>query len=124
LGNFSRVSAAGRNQRAENRPRNFCRHHGQQQPTWPGQIPARRLCSRYGGEEGQRAFQCLRAGANGRPGRVDKDNLEVVLHRDYSLDDGRYANNGWLQELPDPITKIVWDNAVLVSARLRARSMS
>lgn len=44
-----------------------------------------------------------------------KDKLEVVFHRDYSVDDGRYTNNGWLQELPDPITKLVWDNAVLVS---------
>ena len=43
--------------------------------------------------------------------------LEVVLFRDAKLDDGRYANNGWLQELPDPITKIVWDNAVLLSRR-------
>lgn len=41
--------------------------------------------------------------------------LEVVLYRDYSVDDGRFANNGWLQELPDPITKITWDNAILVS---------
>ena len=46
-----------------------------------------------------------------------KDSFEVVLHRDYSLDDGRYANNGWLQEFPDPITKIVWDNAVLLSRK-------
>jgi MoCo/4Fe-4S cofactor protein with predicted Tat translocation signal len=46
-----------------------------------------------------------------------KDNLEVVLYRDAKLDDGRYANNGWLQELPDPITKIVWDNVVLVSRK-------
>jgi molybdopterin-containing oxidoreductase family iron-sulfur binding subunit len=46
-----------------------------------------------------------------------KESLEVVLHRDYSLDDGRYANNGWLQEFPDPITKITWDNAVLVSRK-------
>jgi molybdopterin-containing oxidoreductase family iron-sulfur binding subunit len=44
-----------------------------------------------------------------------KDKLEVVFHRDASVDDGRYANNGWLQELPDPITKLVWDNAVLIS---------
>ncbi|MEX2044124.1 MAG: 4Fe-4S dicluster domain-containing protein, partial [Opitutus sp.] len=29
-----------------------------------------------------------------------------------------YANNGWLQELPDPITKIAWDNAILISPRL------
>jgi molybdopterin-containing oxidoreductase family iron-sulfur binding subunit len=46
-----------------------------------------------------------------------KDNLEVVFHRDYSLDDGRYNNNGWLQELPDPITKLTWDNAVLMSRK-------
>jgi molybdopterin-containing oxidoreductase family iron-sulfur binding subunit len=31
------------------------------------------------------------------------------------IDDGRYANNGWLQELPDPVTKLTWDNALLVS---------
>ena len=48
---------------------------------------------------------------------TSKDNLEVVLYRDAKLDDGRYANNGWLQELPDPITKIVWDNAILVSRK-------
>ncbi len=51
------------------------------------------------------------------PAATSKDNLEVVLYRDMKLDDGRYANNGWLQELPDPITKIVWDNAVLVSRK-------
>jgi MoCo/4Fe-4S cofactor protein with predicted Tat translocation signal len=44
-------------------------------------------------------------------------NLEVVFFRDAKADDGRYANNGWMQELPDPITKITWDNAVLVSRR-------
>jgi molybdopterin-containing oxidoreductase family iron-sulfur binding subunit len=46
-----------------------------------------------------------------------KDKLEVVFHRDYSLDDGRYNNNGWLQEMPDPVTKLVWDNAVLISRK-------
>src|SRR6185503_20513235 len=34
---------------------------------------------------------------------------------DYKMDDGRWNNNGWLQELPDPITKTVWDGLVLVS---------
>ncbi|MBM3846842.1 MAG: 4Fe-4S dicluster domain-containing protein, partial [Verrucomicrobia bacterium] len=43
--------------------------------------------------------------------------LEVVFHRDASVDDGRYNNNGWLQELPDPITKLTWDNAVLLSRK-------
>jgi len=44
-------------------------------------------------------------------------NLEVIFHRDAKMDDGRYANNGWMQELPDPITKMTWDNAVLVSRK-------
>jgi molybdopterin-containing oxidoreductase family iron-sulfur binding subunit len=43
--------------------------------------------------------------------------LEVVFYRDAKTDDGRFANNGWMQELPDPITKITWDNAVLVSRK-------
>jgi molybdopterin-containing oxidoreductase family iron-sulfur binding subunit len=43
--------------------------------------------------------------------------LEAVFHRSYSLDDGRFANNGWMQETPNPITKVVWDNVVLVSAK-------
>ena len=46
-----------------------------------------------------------------------QDNLEVIFYRDAKVDDGRYANNGWMQELPDPITKMTWDNAVLVSRK-------
>jgi MoCo/4Fe-4S cofactor protein with predicted Tat translocation signal len=44
-----------------------------------------------------------------------KDKLEIVFHRDYSLDDGRFNNNGWLQELPDPVTKVTWDNVLSLS---------
>ena len=44
-------------------------------------------------------------------------NLEVIFFRDAKMDDGRFANNGWMQELPDPVTKMVWDNAVLVSRK-------
>jgi MoCo/4Fe-4S cofactor protein with predicted Tat translocation signal len=44
-----------------------------------------------------------------------KESLEVVFYRDSKMDDGRNNNNGWLQELPDPITKLTWDNAVLLS---------
>src|SRR5256714_2851518 len=43
------------------------------------------------------------------------DAPEIVLMRSYAIDDGRYINNGWLQELPDPITKLTWDNAALMS---------
>jgi molybdopterin-containing oxidoreductase family iron-sulfur binding subunit len=41
--------------------------------------------------------------------------LEIAFRLDPSVADGRFANNGWLQELPKPITKLTWDNAVLVS---------
>ena len=40
--------------------------------------------------------------------------LEIVFQRDARVYDGRFANNGWLQELPDPMTRLTWDNAVLV----------
>jgi len=41
---------------------------------------------------------------------------EVLFRTDPSIYDGRFANNGWLQELPKPLTKITWDNVALVSA--------
>lgn len=44
-----------------------------------------------------------------------KENLEVVFLPDSKVGDGSFTNNGWLQELPDPITKITWDNVILVS---------
>jgi Fe-S-cluster-containing dehydrogenase component len=43
------------------------------------------------------------------------DSLEVVFLADNKLLDGRHANNAWLQELPDPITRITWDNAALIA---------
>jgi len=49
---------------------------------------------------------------------VGRDALEVRFVADLTVDDGRFANNGWLQECPDPITKISWDNAILISPRL------
>ena len=41
--------------------------------------------------------------------------FEVVFRTDPSVYDGRFANNGWLQELPKPLTKVTWDNVALVS---------
>ncbi len=41
--------------------------------------------------------------------------LEVNFRPDPTVWDGRYANNGWLQELPKPITTLTWDNAVMIS---------
>jgi MoCo/4Fe-4S cofactor protein with predicted Tat translocation signal len=54
------------------------------------------------------------------PQTVSASNLEVSFHADSSLLDGRFAWNGWLLELPNPISKLVWDNAALVSPRTAA----
>ena len=47
--------------------------------------------------------------------KVPADGYEVVFAPCAKVDDGRYSNNAWLQELPDPITKVTWDNAALIS---------
>lgn len=43
------------------------------------------------------------------------DEIDLVFLADPRLYDGRYANNGWLQELPDTLTKLTWDNALFLS---------
>ena len=43
------------------------------------------------------------------------DDLEIVFSQDASVYDGRFANSSWLQELPDFMTKLTWDNVALVS---------
>jgi MoCo/4Fe-4S cofactor protein with predicted Tat translocation signal len=48
-------------------------------------------------------------------------NLEVSFLPDPGVWDGRFANNGWLQELSKPFTKLTWDNAALVSPALAER---
>ncbi len=51
----------------------------------------------------------------------EADGLEVVFRPDVYIQDGRYANNIWLQELPRPMTKLTWDNAVIVSVATAKR---
>jgi molybdopterin-containing oxidoreductase family iron-sulfur binding subunit len=56
-----------------------------------------------------------------QPGNaLSRQNLELVFQVDAKMHDGRHANNAWLMELPDPITKIVWDNAACLSPRTAA----
>ncbi len=45
-----------------------------------------------------------------KPANGGYHGLELEFHRGASIHDGRFANNGWLQELPDPLSKITWDN--------------
>ncbi|MBL8861894.1 MAG: TAT-variant-translocated molybdopterin oxidoreductase [Planctomycetes bacterium] len=47
--------------------------------------------------------------------------IEVLFRPDPTIWDGRFANNGWLQELPKPATKITWDNTVQLAPALAAR---
>lgn len=45
------------------------------------------------------------------------EGLELVLSPGFATHDGRHANNSWLQETPDPISKMTWDNPVSVSVQ-------
>jgi molybdopterin-containing oxidoreductase family iron-sulfur binding subunit len=58
------------------------------------------------------AVDGLRAELDAEPPTADRK--ELVLTADPSVYDGRFANNGWLQEVPDPLTKIAWDNVLVV----------
>jgi len=46
---------------------------------------------------------------------VDKNQIEVIFNPADGLYDGRFANNGWLQETPQALTKLAWDNAAVMS---------
>src|SRR6185437_16068098 len=50
-----------------------------------------------------------------RGNQTPRQGLEISFRNDPCILDGRFSNNGWLQELPKPITRLTWDNAVLVS---------
>jgi MoCo/4Fe-4S cofactor protein with predicted Tat translocation signal len=55
------------------------------------------------------------------PGAAAGAAIEVNFRRDPSIYDGRFSNNGWLQELPKPLTKMTWDNPIMVSPAMAER---
>jgi Fe-S-cluster-containing dehydrogenase component len=60
--------------------------------------------------------------ANSSPApTADPNTIELNIRRDPTVYDGQFANNGWLQELPKPMTKLTWDNAVLIGPKMAER---
>ena len=47
--------------------------------------------------------------------KTEISRYSIVLKNNYSIGDGRFADNGWLQEMPHPVSKITWDNYAAVS---------
>ena len=47
--------------------------------------------------------------------------IELSIRRDPTIYDGQFSNNGWLQELPKPMTKLTWDNAILIGPKMAQR---
>jgi molybdopterin-containing oxidoreductase family iron-sulfur binding subunit len=55
------------------------------------------------------------------PQAPQRNGIELVFRADPYINDGEYANNAWLQELPRPMTKLTWDNAVHLSPKTAER---
>ena len=60
------------------------------------------------------------AWANAGAAKEPAGGLEIAFRTDPAVYDGRFANLGWLQELPRPLSKITWDNVALVSPKTAA----
>ena len=52
---------------------------------------------------------------------LNAETTYLLLRLDPTVGDGRWANNGWLQELPKPLTKLTWDNAALIAPAMAQR---
>jgi molybdopterin-containing oxidoreductase family iron-sulfur binding subunit len=75
------------------------------------------------GSVSPKATASLRSDAGNQTPPAPPDHPLTILFRpDPSLWDGRYANNPWLQELPRPLTKLTWDNPLLISPK-KARQL-
>ncbi|MBI5209875.1 MAG: 4Fe-4S dicluster domain-containing protein [Elusimicrobia bacterium] len=92
---------------------NACLHDGVFSRT-ASPKPARRLDQKAAADAARRTSSGTEAGDRAA-------GFELVLAPAASVHDGRYANNGWLQELPHPMTKLAWGNAAAVSPADAAR---
>jgi len=61
------------------------------------------------------------AAAGSASNASDDKQIELNIRRDPTIYDGQFSNNGWLQELPKPMTKLTWDNAILIGPKMAER---
>ncbi|GAB5475472.1 MAG: TAT-variant-translocated molybdopterin oxidoreductase [Maribacter sp.] len=66
-------------------------------------------------EEAMTAGASIDAAVRSLAGTSSSEGMELVLYSEVSMGDGQQASNPWLQEFPDPITRVSWDNYVTVS---------
>ena len=103
--------------------------------TSPSYAAVRKTAEKFIGGSEESWLRLLRDGFSGKPAYSGKKpqmgsaisgtvpnapsqkNLEIAFTADASIYDGRYANNAWLQEAPDPISKVCWDNVAMMSAQ-------
>ncbi len=70
------------------------------------------------------ASKSLTAKSGGAPETGPKSEsaaIELNIRRDSTIYDGQFANNGWLQELPKPMSKLTWDNAIQIGPKMAQR---
>ena len=104
------------------------REHWRQQKLWPDFEKSWRRALHDGIIAGttlpSRQVQLKQAGSlpfEADPGRA-AHTVEISFHPDPSIWDGRFANNGWLQELAKPVSKLTWDNAALIGPALAQKN--
>jgi molybdopterin-containing oxidoreductase family iron-sulfur binding subunit len=106
--------AGGMDQTPYDAVRAYWFSHGATEETWrkwlhDGLIAGTALPSRVGAAAASPATR--------QPSNPATQGIELELRPDPTVYDGRFANNGWLQELPKPQTKITWDNVMLVGPK-------
>jgi MoCo/4Fe-4S cofactor protein with predicted Tat translocation signal len=68
-----------------------------------------------------KSFTAKSSAASSQAKAADDQEIELNIRRDPTIYDGQFSNNGWLQELPKPMTKLTWDNAVQIGPKMAER---
>src|SRR5579863_3755403 len=63
----------------------------------------------------------LQPGIGAEPSAAAPQGLEIVFRPDHTIWDGRFPNNGWLQEMPKPLTMLTWDAVAMLSPKTAER---